>query len=308
MELLSLPRCEAAKAPPSCVAALGFFDGVHKAHAAVLAEAARAAEERGLPLLVFTFSEKDAPKSGPLLSSDGERAAAFSSLGASYVCFARFSELSGLSPRAFVRDVLVGALHAAFAVAGEDFRFGHRAEGGMRELSALLREAGGEAIFVPPIFAGGEKLSSTRIRALLREGDCEGAAALCGRYYSLTMRVSRGEARGHALGFPTANCLPPEGRLIPADGVYATRVTLPDGRTLTGVSDIGVRPTVAGRERRIETHILDFSGDLYGKTVTVAFCKRLREERRFSELSDLVGQIRRDCEEVRLWSIHNGHS
>lgn len=309
MEILALPARTPTEAPAACVAALGFFDGVHRAHAAVLSAAAEEARRRSLPLLVFTFASQGAPKANvPRLSDDGERAALFHGRGASLAVFADFPALASLTPEAFVTDILRARLGVVLAVVGADFRFGHRALGDAARLSRLMAAAGGEARVLPLVSEGGEPISSTRIRASLAEGDCEGAARLLGRPYSLTLPVLHGASLGVSLGFPTANQRPLPGRMLPKAGVYRTVVTLPDGRCLDGVTDVGTRPTVAGSEERCETHILDFSGDLYGKTLTVAFASRLRGEIAFPSLNALKEQIKNDCMEVRTWRLQNGHS
>ena len=293
-------------APP--VVALGHFDGFHRGHAAVLAAAARLARERGLPLLVFTFAANDAPKTGALLSDDDDRAAHFAAAGADYAVFSPFSEISHLTPQAFVREVLVGELRAAAAVTGEDFRFGAGAAGDAALLASLLREVGAEAVSVPWVTADGEKISSSRIRRALDAGDCRTAAELLGRPYALSHTVLHGRHIGHTLGFPTVNGRPEPDRALPAAGVYGTAVTLPDGRRYRAVTNVGTRPTVGDGELRVETHILDFSGDLYGERITVAFLVRLRGEREFSSLSALAEQIAKDCKEIQLWNTPNGHN
>ena len=288
------------------VVALGFFDGVHTAHAAVLGAAARIARERGLPLLVYSFSSADSPKAAPLLSTDEEKLALLGEHGADLAVLAEFSEVSSLSPEAFVRDVLVGGLRAAVAVTGEDFRFGHGASGDTALLASLLGSLGGEAVAVPSVLSDGVKVSSSAVRSALAEGDPERAQALLGRPYSLTLPVLAGRHIGHTLGFPTANQSPPEGRAIPASGVYVTSVVTEGGARYLGVTDVGTRPTVGGEGVRLETHLLDFSGDLYGRPLTVSFLHRIRGERKFSSISALAEQITSDCKEARIWSTTNG--
>lgn len=308
MEITRLREGLPSVLPARPVVALGHFDGFHLGHAAVLATAAAAARELGLPLLVFTFAAADAPKAGPLLSDDGERAGHFAAAGADYAVFAAFSSVSGYTPRAFVREVLTGKLRAALAVTGEDFRFGAGAAGDAALLRTLLRAEGADAVTVPPVTEGGEKISSTRIRRALGRGDLREVTALLGRPYALTHTVLHGRHIGHTIGFPTVNgCILPD-RALPAPGVYGTAVTLPDGRCYRGVTNVGTRPTVGDGDLRLETHILDFSGDLYGERVTVAFLHRLRDERRFPSLSALAEQINKDCKEIRLWNTPNGHN
>ena len=307
MEILSLPTMQPIAAPSASVVALGFFDGVHRAHEAVLETAAREARRRGLPLLVFTFAAADAPKGGALLlSTDAERARLFRSIGAEMGVFADFSAIASLTPEEFVSEYLIARCHAAVAVTGEDFRFGYRASGDSRRLDTLMRAAGGEAVALSPVLFRGTPISSTRIRRALEVGDCETASALLGRPYSVTYPIRHGDSRGHTLGFPTANQVPPFWRMLPARGVYRTAVTLDDGSTYVGVSNVGMRPTVDGEETRIETHILDFEGDLYAQSMTVSFLARLRGEMKFSSLEALSEQIQKDCQEVRTWILQNG--
>ena len=306
MEILSLSAMHPVNAPSASVVALGFFDGVHRAHVAVLETAAREARRRGLPLLVFTFAAADAPKDGALLSTDAERAALFRAAGAEYCVFCDFSSVVSLSPEEFVREYLIGLCHTAVAVSGEDFRFGYRAAGDSRLLAELMAAAGGTAVALPPVLLGGAPISSTRIRRALEEGDCETAAELLGRPYSVTYPVLHGDGLGHGLGFPTANQVPPPSRMLPARGVYRTAVTLEDGSSYIGVTNVGVRPTVEGEQMRIETHLLHFSGELYGRRMTVAFLAGLRGEKKFSSLRELSEQIEKDCEEVRTWMLQNG--
>ena len=304
MQILSLGAPQALE---SCCVALGFFDGVHLGHAAVLRAAAEAARAQGLPFLVYTFRAADAPKGeAALLSDDGERAALFAALLADYCIFDDFSTARTLSAERFVSELLCRRLHARVAVSGEDFRFGYRATGDVSLLSRLLAAEGARTLTLPPVMQNGIPISSSRIRTALAEGDVLTAASLLGRPYALTLPVLHGQARGHEMGFPTANQALPAGRAIPADGVYVTEGITADGRCFRGVTDIGYRPTVKGRERRMETHLLDFSGDLYGAPLTVRFLARLRGEAVFSDLSALGEQIKKDVMEARTWKTQNG--
>ena len=309
MEILHLPDLTPTEAPAACVAALGFFDGVHRAHRAVLAAASAAARHLSLPLLVFTFRSDDGPKgTAPRLTDDAERAALFAEIGASLAVFSDFSAIAATSPEEFISSMLTFRLGATLAVAGADFRFGYRAAGDVLSLRRLMEAEGGKAHIVPSIQRGGAPISSTRIRAALAAGDCEEATLLLGRPYTLTLPVLRGASLGATLGFPTANQCPPPSRMIPASGVYRTTVTLPSGETLDGVTDVGTRPTVGGTETRIETHIVDYTGDLYGQRLQVAFHARLRGEMTFPSLDALRAQIEKDSQEVRTWRTQNGHS
>lgn len=295
------------RAPSAACVALGFFDGVHRGHLSVLSAAAARARALGLPLLVYTFRASDAPKAdAPLLSTDAERAALFAALGARYCVLDDFSAARTTSAEGFVRDVLLGALGARAAVVGEDFRFGYRAAGDAALLSRLMAEGGGEALILPPILHGGAPISSSRIRAALGAGDIALATALLGRPYALTLPVAHGRALGRTMGFPTANQALPEGHAIPADGVYVTDCITQSGARLRGVTNIGMRPTVAGHHRRMETHLIDFSGDLYGAPLTVCFLARLRGEQTFPSLAALTAQITKDRMEAKQWKTQNG--
>lgn len=302
-----LPERVPCVPPRHTTVALGFFDGVHVAHAEVLRRAAALATPEA-PFLVFTFSESDSPKGGALLSDDGERAALFAAAGARYAVFACFSELCALPPDAFIRDVLGGALGARTCVVGEDFRFGAGAAGSAHTLAAGMAALGGRVEVLSSLRMGGEKISSSRIRLALASGDCEGAAALLGRPYALTLPVVAGQRLGRRLGFPTANQCPPRHRALPARGVYITEVTLPTGERRHAVTNVGIRPTVGGEGLLIESHIPGFSGDLYGKPVRLAFLSRLRGEEHFSSTEALALRILEDCKEITRWKERTGLS
>ena len=208
--------------------------------------------------------------------------------------------LSKKTPEQFVRDVLVGEGGAGVVVVGENFRFGHRAAGDFQDLLRLMREAGGTAVGVQVRGAGGEGgISSTRIRALISEGEVTEAAGLLGRPYMLRGEVVAGDRRGRSIGFPTANVLPDADAVIPARGVYAGFVRFGEEH-YAACTNIGVAPTFGRAESRVEAYLLAFEGDLYGHVVDASFVKRIREERRFSGVDELTGQIRRDVEEARL--------
>jgi len=208
-------------------------------------------------------------------------------------------ELSRKSPEQFVRDVLVGEIGASVVVVGENFRFGHRAAGDFRDLERLMREVGGTGIAVGVRGAGMEgEISSTRIRTLISEGEVAEAAGLLGRPYLLRGEVVLGDQRGRLIGFPTANVMPDPSAVIPARGVYAGFVHVGDQR-YAACTNVGVAPTFDRAESRVEAHLMDFDGDLYGRVVDVSFAKRIREERRFSGIDELTAQIRRDVAEAR---------
>jgi riboflavin kinase/FMN adenylyltransferase len=288
------------------VVALGNFDGVHLGHQEVLRRAVEEGRRRGVKVLAATFHPHPRSVVGTgepprLLTPVELRREVLLGHGADEVVVIPFDlDLSRKSPGQFVRDVLVGEIGAEVVVVGENFRFGHRAAGDVRDLERLMREMGGEAISVGVRGAGREgEISSTRIRALISEGEVSEAAGLLGRPYVLRGEVVVGDQRGRTIGFPTANVLPDPDAVIPARGVYAGFVLVGEER-YPACTNVGVAPTFSRTESRVESYLMDFEGDLYGRVVDVSFAKRIREERRFSGVDELTAQIRRDVEEARL--------
>jgi riboflavin kinase/FMN adenylyltransferase len=211
-------------------------------------------------------------------------------------------ELAAFSPEAFIETILAGRLGPSILFVGRDFRFGRGRSGSDALLEQLGSRFGFEVRLIGQVLAGGSDVSSTRVRDLIAQGSVEQASALLGRPYAVWGRVVQGDRRGRALGFPTAN-LEPENDLLPGHGVYATAVQIFKGDELgdrlASVSNVGERPTFAGQGVHLETHLLDYDGDLYGERMAVHFCARVREERRFSGPDDLRAQIRRDCAAAR---------
>ena len=286
------------------VVALGNFDGVHRGHAHLLRTAHGARPDAKLAVLCFEphpreFFRPDDPAFRLTLAE--ERAALLAGLGVSIVYELPFDErLSQLPAAAFVTEVLRDGVRAAHLACGPDFAFGHR-RGGDAGFLATEAEAMGVGLTVVPKLADAQGvISSTRIRRLLQDGYPERAAGELGRNWAIRGPVMHGDARGRTIGFPTANV--PLGRhLEPARGVYAVQVTLPDGGVVGGVANIGRRPTVnEGTESRVEAHLFDYSGDLYGQEVSVALVGFLRNERKFGSFGELKEQIGKDADQARL--------
>lgn len=285
------------------VVALGNFDGVHLGHQSVVRRAVEEGRERGLCTVAASFDPHPrailAPGNEPkLLTTLEVRRELLLACGADEVYNIRFDyELSRRSPEEFVRKVLVGTLDTTVVVVGESFRFGYKASGGFGDLRRWMREAGGEAIAVPT-YALGEAVSSTKIRALLLEGEAREAARLLGRSYFLRGEVVAGDKRGRLLGFPTANVLPDERVLVPGRGVYAGHARV--GKDSYGAcTNVGVAPTFERQESKIETYLLGFQGNLYGRVVDVSFVERLRPEKRFFGIDELKTQISLDIARAR---------
>jgi riboflavin kinase / FMN adenylyltransferase len=288
------------------VVALGNFDGVHLGHQEVLRRAVEEGRWRDMKVVAATFHPHpravlgagDPPK---LLTPLGLRSEMLLRYGADDVWVIPFDvALSKKTPEQFVKDVLIGEGGAGVVVVGENFRFGHKAAGHFGDLFRLMREAGGTAVGVQVRGEGMEGgISSTRIRALVSGGDVTEAAGLLGRPFMLRGEVVVGDRRGRSIGFPTANVLPDTDAVIPARGVYAGFFRFGE-KEYAACTNVGVAPTFGRAESRVEAYLLDFEGDLYGRVVDVSFVKRIREERRFSGVDELIGQIRRDVEEARI--------
>jgi riboflavin kinase/FMN adenylyltransferase len=283
--------------------ALGNFDGVHIGHAALIRAAHGARPDA--PLAVMTFEphprEIFRPDDPPFrLCLAEEREAALRSLGVAILYELPFTAaFSRLTAEHFIRDVLHEGLGAVHLTCGPDFAFGHRRGGDTSFLGRQVEPLGIGLTVLPPVADAAGPISSTRIRRLLQDGYPERASQELGRAWTIRGTVAHGDARGRSIGFPTANIA--LGRhLEPARGVYAVTARLPDGSENWGVANIGRRPTVgAGLETRLEAHLFDFSGDLYGQTLAVSLHSFLRPETRFESFDALRTQIQRDASEAR---------
>ena len=287
------------------VVSVGFFDGVHLGHQTIIARAVGAAEEARLRSAVVTFDrhpmEVVSPGSQPpLLMTLARRARTLADQGVELVVVVPFDdELRHLSPEGFVDHVLVDVLQARHVVVGENFRFGHKAAGDLATLEELGARRGFTAQGVPLRALDGLPISSTEIRAALAGGDVERGWRLLGRPHLVDGVVIRGDQRGRSIGFPTVNLQVGRRVTVPARGVYAGACHLPGGDEQPCVTNVGVNPTFGGQQLRVEAHLLDFSGDLYGAAVAVDFRHRIRDELRFDDVAGLVEQIAADAETAR---------
>lgn len=286
------------------VIALGFFDGVHRGHGALLRRAAEEARRRGCTPAVFTFDRP--PKEVitgipcPLINSPEDRSDLVKRLyGIDEMLMVPFDDEMRTTPwDRFVTDILVGRYGAVHLVAGHDHHFGYKNQGSPELLREKCAELGLGCDIIPAVTLDGVTVSSTHIRKLLEEGGVETARAFLGHPHVLTQTVGHGRRLGRTIGVPTANLVAPPHVLLPKRGVYAAKVTLPDGRAFGGVTNVGIRPTVNhGQDVTVEPWILDFDGDLYGQKLRVEFFRRLRDERKFDSLEALRAQIQ--CDAVR---------
>lgn len=295
-----------APAPPrGGVVTIGNYDGLHLGQRAILQRVVERARALDASSIAITFDPHPLrlldPERAPVrLTTDAQRERLLDGLGLDLLWIVPFTrELAAQPAHEFVRERLVRRLAVREIHVGSRFAFGRGREGDLDLLVRLGAELGFAAHGVPEVEIGGAPVSATRIRALVGAGRTEEAAALLGRPFAVPGKVVHGDRAGTRLGFPTIN-LATDHELLPADGVYATRVALPDGSVRDAVSNVGVRPTLhAGGGRVVESHLLDFAGDLYGAEVEVGFLRRLREERKFPGFEALREQIALDAAAAR---------
>lgn len=290
------------------VIALGFFDGVHLGHAALLRLTRRRADELGIPAAVLTFDTHPDTlvyhQPVPLINTLEDRKYLMEEkFSMDEVILAHFDRAMMEMPwEAFVEDYLLGELGAKHVVCGHDFSFGYRGQGTPDKLRRLCAQRGVGVNVVDKVSLGGITVSSTHIRQLIRQGDMEAAAQMLGHRHFLSGEVLHGKELGRRLGFPTANLALPEGLIAPAYGVYATLVTLPDGSAHPAVTNVGVRPTVHDQlGRLVEAWILDCTAELYGEKIRVEFFTRLRGEKKFDSLEALREEVLRNADETRAY-------
>ena len=284
------------------VIALGFFDGVHLGHAALLRRTVEEAARRGATPAVFTFDRP--PKEVvtgipcPLIASPEDRKGLLERLfGIKDVIMVPFDrEMMTTAWDDFVTKILVERYHAVHLVAGHDHHFGHKNQGSPELLMEKCAELGLGCDIVPKVELDGITVSSTYIRNLVGMGQLERASRFLGHPHVLTQEVRHGRRIGHTIGVPTVNLVAPPHVLVPSHGVYVTRVFLPNGESYPAVTNVGTRPTVNnGTDVTVEPWLLGFDGDLYGARVRVEFHKRLRDEIRFDSLNALRDQIQKDA-------------
>ena len=289
------------------VIALGFFDGVHNGHAALMRRTAQVAREIGATPAAFTFDPHPQTvilgRPMPLLTSPEDRADLMRKYyGIQDVIVEPFTPQRMKQPwREFLEETLVGDLGAVHLVAGHDYHFGYKGEGNPQRLQQTCQALGIGCDIIPKVEQEGITVSSTYIRTLIAQGEVERADQFLGHPHTLTNRVAHGKKIGTTtLGFPTVNLLIPQGVIVPAFGVYATRVWF-DGQCRCAVTNVGVRPTVEDNDGHVtvEGFILDFDGDLYGHEIRMEFYKYLRPEQKFASMQALADEIRHNAQQTR---------
>lgn len=285
---------------------IGVFDGVHRGHRMLVERACAEAARRGVKSMVFTFQRHPlavlAPAyCPPTLAQPDAKAALIEELGADLCLMLRFTrQIARIAPATFIEKILAGLCKARHVVCGRDFTFGAGGKGNVKLLQEKGAELGFEVDVCEAMLGGSSRISSTRVRQHLIEGDVAHAAEMLARRYGFEGKVVAGHQRGRTIGYPTANLEAPADQLIPADGVYAVIVRVGE-EAHGGMLNVGTRPTFEGAGHAIETHLFDFSGDLLGQTIKVEFIDRVRDERKFSSVENLIDQLKKD--EIRCRQI-----
>ncbi len=287
-----------------CVATIGNFDGVHLGHQAVIGQLAEKSAEMKLPACVITFEPQAAeyfqPESSPArLTRLREKLIALSRFAVDRILCLQFNEyLSKLSAHDFIKKVLIDGLGIKYLVVGDDFHFGKDRIGNFDLLVKAGKEYGFQVAHMHTFDIDGFRVSSTRVRRALADGNLAQAEKLLGRRFRMSGRVAHGDKRGRTIGFPTANIFLHRNQ-TPLSGVFAVEMFGLDREPLQGVANIGTRPTVGGSRTLLEVHLFDFDQDIYGAHVQIEFIKKLRDETKFDSFDELKQQILIDAQQAR---------
>src|SRR3990172_1776364 len=298
-----------------CVATIGNFDGVHLGHQAVMGKLGEKGQELGLPSQVILFEPQPQeffqPQAAiPRLTRLREKLQALRRYSVDRVLCLRFdAEFAALEPEHFIQRLLVDGLQVRYLVVGDDFRFGRQRRGDFSMLAEAGRKHGFQVVNMHTVTIDDTRVSSTRIRAALADGDLALAEKLLGRPYRMCGRVAHGDKRGRTLGVPTANIYLHR-KTTPLTGVFVVEMFGLAREPLPGVANIGTRPTVGGTRTLLEAHLLDFADDIYGAYVHVNFLHKLRAEMRFASLDELKARIAQDVAETRAFfaQYHTNYS
>lgn len=284
-----------------CVATIGNFDGLHLGHQAILKRLKQHADTRQLPLVVISFeplpAEYFAQDTPPTrIYPFRDKVKRMSALGVDdFLCLRFDTQLANYEATAFVENILIDALNVSYLAVGDDFKFGYKRQGNFSLLQQLGQANNMQVHAIDTQCFDGERISSTRIRTALNNGDLVTANQLLGHTYQLSGRIRHGDKRGRTIGFPTLNV-----KIVPnialKFGVYAVKVHGLDNTPLTGVANLGNRPTVDGSEVRLETHLFDFDKQVYGKHISVEFIECIRAEQKFASFEALQQQIQLDSQ------------
>lgn len=291
------------------VVVLGFFDGVHRGHKRLIEKAREKASELSLPLAIFTFSSLPTKYGSDFrILTEDERDGVLAELGVDKIYTANFAAVKDMSAEEFVKTVLIDKLHTRVAFSGSDFRFGMGARGSFCDLKAEMIKNGADAFCIDEVVVSGEKISSSKIKELLKRGFIREANALLTLPYFLDGTVVKGRGVGKSLGFPTVNCDIPSEKAILKNGVYRTKIICGE-ESYDALTNVGACPTFEERQIHAESFLLDFDGDFYTKRVRIVFLDFLREEVKFENHNMLIEQIKKDVQTSKgLICQENGQS
>ena len=281
------------------VVALGFFDGVHNGHKSLINKTVTLAKKNHCRSAVLTFKEHPLnlifPAYAPLMiTTNDEKVAIIKSMGIDDVYINEFDEkLMNLSPESFVRDYLLSQYHVIHIVVGFNYTFGYKGEGNTEKLKELGKKYGFSVSVMPPTINNGQTISSTLIRDLIASGKVSEVEAFLGRKYKIQGHIVVGKRLGHTFNIPTANLELSDKVILPGAGVYYTRVHV-RGQSFDGITNLGHNPTFEKHPYTIETYIYDFSDDIYGEAMDITFLERIRGEKKFDSIDELIAQIRSD--------------
>ncbi len=286
-----------------CAVTLGNFDGLHYGHRTLVDTTLKAAEEKGLKSVVFTFFPHpmfffNNRALNKLIMSRHEKVYAVEKLGVDYFIEYPFGEIAAMTAEDFAVEILFKKLKAKVIVVGDNYRFGAKAKGNPELLAELGKEYGVEVHVVPDVHMYGSIVSSTRIRQCLIDRDILGANRLLTEPYFMVGTVVKGKELGRKFGFPTVNIVADDEKLFPPNGVYATRVVR-NGKTYSGITNVGMNPTVNGTFKIVETFIFDFNEFIYGEEIKINFFKWIRDEKKFACVEDLMAEIARNRDQVK---------
>ncbi len=286
------------------VLALGFFDGVHLGHQALLSETIKIGKKNGYDTGVMTFKEHPLelifPNYTPwLITSNSEKETMIRDFGVDFVFINPFTEeLMKLTPEEFITDYLLTKYNVKVIVVGFNYNFGYKGMGTTQTLQKLGQKHGFSVVILPPFIINTHSVSSTFIRELISCGQVDEVSTYLGRKYTLSGIVIQGKGLGHQFGIPTANLKLNKKIILPSTGVYYTFVHY-QGRCLHGLTNLGFNPTFAKHPFSIETYIYDFDEDIYNQEITIEFIKKIRDEIKFDSIDDLINQIKKDINHIR---------
>ncbi len=288
--------------PEGRAVALGFFDGVHLGHKAVLEKAVLNRDNLLPCAFTFIMDKNFCPekkKKSLAVQTEEEKFKCMEEIGIKEIFCPDFSSFMSLSPEEFAQGILIEKFYAKVICCGKDFRFGKNAQGDINFLKSICEKHKITLDIIDPVLYKGEIISSTAIRQAISIGDMKKATDMLGRYYSIESEVIHGKQLGRTIGFPTINQRIPNCHTVPKFGVYAAIITTSDGKKYAGAVNVGVKPTVGSDEVLAETYICDFNEEIYGKTVKTEFVEFLRGEKKFDSLDDLSNAIRKDSDKSR---------